>query len=144
MENKEIYKKLANQIYELDEKVYKASGSNLGKTFTGEKVRIIEDLTMLIASNPQGHLLRSEMALIGNMARSIRDKQVRRELLIEYNSKVNLTAITEKNDVYIKHFADCLLGIKNYKYIVCNDDPKLAAELIKTIILRHMELEENK
>ncbi|MCI6088033.1 MAG: guanylate kinase [Absicoccus porci] len=34
--------------------------------------------------------------------------------------------------------------IPNYKYIVCNDDPKLAAELIKTIILRHMELEENK
>ena len=67
MENKEIYKKLANQIYELDEKVYKASGSNLGKTFTGEKVRTIENLTMLITSNPQGHLLRSEMALIGNM-----------------------------------------------------------------------------
>ena len=51
MENKEIYKKLANQIYELDEKVYKASGSNLGKTFTGEKVRTIENLTMLITSN---------------------------------------------------------------------------------------------
>lgn len=34
--------------------------------------------------------------------------------------------------------------IPNYKYIVCNDDPELAAELIKTIILRHMELEENK
>ncbi|MDX8416673.1 MAG: guanylate kinase [Absicoccus sp.] len=34
--------------------------------------------------------------------------------------------------------------IPNYKYIVCNDDPKLAAELIETIILRHMELEENK
>ena len=34
--------------------------------------------------------------------------------------------------------------IPNYKYIVCNDDPKLAAELIKTIILRHRELEENK
>ena len=34
--------------------------------------------------------------------------------------------------------------IPNYKYIVCNDDPKLAAELIKTIILRHMDLEENK
>ena len=34
--------------------------------------------------------------------------------------------------------------IPNYKYIDCNDDPKLAAELIKTIILRHMELEENK
>lgn len=34
--------------------------------------------------------------------------------------------------------------IKEYKYIVSNDDPKLAAELIETIILRHIELEENK
>lgn len=34
--------------------------------------------------------------------------------------------------------------INQYKYIVCNDDPKLAAELIETIILRHIELEENK
>ena len=34
--------------------------------------------------------------------------------------------------------------IKEYKYIVCNDDPKLAAELIETIILRHIELEDNK
>lgn len=34
--------------------------------------------------------------------------------------------------------------IPQYKYIVCNDDPKLAAELITTIILRHIELEENK
>lgn len=34
--------------------------------------------------------------------------------------------------------------IPQYKYIVCNDDPKLAAELIETIILRNMELEENK
>ena len=30
----------------------------------------------------------------------------------------------------------------NYKYIVCNDDPKLAAELISSIIKRHMETEE--
>ena len=34
--------------------------------------------------------------------------------------------------------------INQYKYIVCNDDPKLAAELIETIILRHIELEKNK
>lgn len=31
-----------------------------------------------------------------------------------------------------------------YKYIVCNEDPQLAADLIKTIILRNMELEDNK
>lgn len=34
--------------------------------------------------------------------------------------------------------------VPNYKYIVCNDDPKLAAELIETIILRNIELEANK
>lgn len=32
------------------------------------------------------------------------------DLLIEWNNKFNLTAITEKNDVQIKHFIDSLLG----------------------------------
>ena len=40
MDNKEQCRKLANRIYELDEKVYKTSGSGLGKTFTGEKARV--------------------------------------------------------------------------------------------------------
>ena len=30
------------------------------------------------------------------------------ELLIEYNKKINLTAITDKEDVYLKHFYDSL------------------------------------
>ncbi len=34
--------------------------------------------------------------------------------------------------------------VNQYKYIVCNEDPKLAAELVSTIITRHMELDENK
>lgn len=34
--------------------------------------------------------------------------------------------------------------VNSYKYIVCNDDPILAADLIKTIVLRSMELENNK
>lgn len=86
MGNRENCQKLANRIYELDENVYKASGSILGKTFSGERVRAVEDLTILLMSNPQGHLLRSEMALIGNMARSIRDENVREPLLAEYNA----------------------------------------------------------
>lgn len=32
--------------------------------------------------------------------------------------------------------------VNNYKYIVCNDDPKLAADLISSIIRRHMEIDE--
>ncbi|MGM9913572.1 guanylate kinase [Floccifex sp.] len=34
--------------------------------------------------------------------------------------------------------------VNQYKYIVCNDDPELAASLIETIILRNIEIEENK
>ena len=33
------------------------------------------------------------------------------ELLVKYNSMFNLTAITEKRDVYIKHFIDSVLGV---------------------------------
>ena len=32
--------------------------------------------------------------------------------------------------------------VNNYKYIVCNDDPQLAADMISTIIKRHMEIDE--
>lgn len=32
--------------------------------------------------------------------------------------------------------------VNNYKYIVCNDDPQLASELISSIIKRHMEIDE--
>lgn len=34
------------------------------------------------------------------------------ELLVEWNEKINLTAITEKKEVYIKHFLDSLYAIK--------------------------------
>lgn len=35
--------------------------------------------------------------------------------LVEYNQNVNLTALTEVEDVYIKHFADSILGQKYIK-----------------------------
>lgn len=37
------------------------------------------------------------------------------EYLVEYNKNVNLTAITDKNEVYIKHFLDCIKYAKIYK-----------------------------
>ena len=36
-------------------------------------------------------------------------------LLLEWNEKMNLTAITEKEEVLYKHFYDCLLFFKNVK-----------------------------
>lgn len=37
------------------------------------------------------------------------------EFLVEYNNNVNLTAITEKKDVYVKHFMDSILGQRYIK-----------------------------
>lgn len=53
---------------------------------------------------------------------------------------------TEAEEIIQQRLAKAQQEMKlmgQYKYIVCNEDPKLAADLIKTIILRHMELEEN-
>lgn len=36
------------------------------------------------------------------------------ELLVCYNEKFNITAITDKNEVYVKHFIDSLLGLSLY------------------------------
>ncbi len=33
-----------------------------------------------------------------------------KNLLLEYNNKFNLTAITDEKDIYIKHFLDCIAG----------------------------------
>ncbi|MDD6291824.1 MAG: cytidylate kinase-like family protein [Lachnospiraceae bacterium] len=112
--------KLAIRIYELDAMVYKASGSDLGRTFSGSKKHNIDELLILIMSNPQGHLLRSEMALIGNMARSIRDKQVRHDLMVEYNDILEEIASLPKSfgsvDIVDKDLADLNSSILNKKF----------------------------
>ncbi|MDO4774176.1 MAG: 16S rRNA (guanine(527)-N(7))-methyltransferase RsmG [Aerococcaceae bacterium] len=33
------------------------------------------------------------------------------QLLVEWNEKINLTAITDKKEVYLKHFYDCLMPL---------------------------------
>ena len=39
------------------------------------------------------------------------------ELLVEWNEKMNLTGITEVNEVYLKHFYDSLLGFLMFEDI---------------------------
>lgn len=39
------------------------------------------------------------------------------ELLVEWNEKMNLTGITEQNEVYLKHFYDSLLGFLMFEDI---------------------------
>ncbi|XMB86500.1 16S rRNA (guanine(527)-N(7))-methyltransferase RsmG [Mycoplasmatota bacterium WC44] len=38
------------------------------------------------------------------------------ELLVEWNEKINLTAITEKSEVYLKHFYDSLCVVKTHNF----------------------------
>lgn len=83
--NQDKCRELARQIYELDADVYQLSGSILGRTFNGDKERHIATLAALIYTHPQGHVLRSEIALIGNMARTISNKTDRSRMMTRYN-----------------------------------------------------------
>lgn len=85
-ENREKCLELANRIYNLDEEVYHCVGSSLGRTFTGNKENTIQNLCMLMLTKPDGHLLRSELALISNMARTIKDKKKKTQMMTEYDN----------------------------------------------------------
>lgn len=76
---------LAERIYELDTKVYEHLGSSLGRVFTKDRERCVEELVWEMLARNQGHIVRSDLALISNMARTIRDRQVKKELMIEYD-----------------------------------------------------------
>lgn len=84
-DNKKKCMELANRIYDLDARVYECVGSALGRTFTGNRENTVQNLCMLMLTKPDGHLLRSELALIGNMARTIQDKEIKNEMMTEYD-----------------------------------------------------------
>lgn len=79
---------LAGRIYDLDAEVYEILGSGLGRVFNGKREATIRDLATLIGTHNKIHFLRSEIALIGNMARTIPDKQVRAQIMERYEAIV--------------------------------------------------------
>ena len=76
---------LAERIYDLDIEVYECVGSSLGRTFTGDRRTCVENLANLMSTRPQGHLLRSELELISNMARTIRNSQDKSRVMKKYD-----------------------------------------------------------
>ena len=99
-ENQKKCYEIAERIYDLDVKVYESVGSALGRTFTDDRQTCVENLTRLMTLRPQGHLLRSELALISNMARTIKDEEVKAEVMTEYDAI--LKAVAELPDGFGK------------------------------------------
>ena len=76
---------LASRIYELDGEVYQLLGSGLGRVYNGNRETTIRELAGIMEDVTKGHFLRSEMALIGNMARTIKDRGERARIMSLYN-----------------------------------------------------------
>ena len=83
--NREQCLELANRSYDLDAEVYRILGSGLGRVFTGSREATIQELVKVMFDLTMGHYLRSELALIGNMARTIKDKNERARIMREYD-----------------------------------------------------------
>lgn len=82
---KEEIRELAEHIYDLDCEVYANLGSSLGRVFNKDREKCVNELVELMMTRPDGNLVRSELALIANMARTIEDKEERRLCMREYN-----------------------------------------------------------
>ncbi|PXX49224.1 cytidylate kinase-like protein [Hungatella effluvii] len=83
--NEESLRELAEHIYDLDAEVYSQLGSSLGRVFNRDREACVEEMVRLMMTRPNGHMVRSELALIGNMARTIQDKEERKLVMTEYN-----------------------------------------------------------
>ncbi len=81
---KEDLRELAESIYDLDAEVYARLGSSLGRVFNRDREGCVNDMVQLMLRK-YSHQLRSELALISNMARTIEDKEARSMIMTEYN-----------------------------------------------------------
>lgn len=121
-------KALANEIYDLDEKVYKILGSSLGRVFNTGRNRSVIYMVSIMRSG-KGYVLRNEMALISNMARTIPNKEERKKIMIEYDhllhqimelptNQMQVDIVDEEraklNDIHLKHRFD-----EEDKFIIC-------------------------
>lgn len=93
-------RELAGRIYDLDEEVYRELGSSLGRVFNGKKEDCIEETVRMMHERNQAHILRNELALISNMARTIPNQTCRRQIMKRYDEI--LKEVTELPTSFIK------------------------------------------
>ncbi|SFR83473.1 AAA family ATPase [[Clostridium] aminophilum] len=95
----EEYRELAEHIYDLDLKVYETTGSSLGRVFNDDRERCVRRMIRAMEDTPEEHLVRSEVVLIGNMARTIRDKSVRKEIMTAYNEIMQKLLMMQRTSI---------------------------------------------
>lgn len=111
-------RELAEQIYDLDTEVVEKLGSSLGRVFIGEREQCIQRLLNIMHNANQSNVLRSELALISNMARTIRNKEERKQVMYKYNKilemVVNLPTNFSSIDIVDQNMAKLnMLNLKN-------------------------------
>lgn len=77
----------ANDVYDLDVRVYEAVGSKLGRVFTEDRRMNVQAVAHALSEGRE-HIVRSEVALIGNMARTLPDDDLRSEIMTSYGQLV--------------------------------------------------------
>lgn len=92
------FQKLAERIYDLDATVYEILGSSLGRVYNGDRDNAVAYLVDLMESKKGANVLRAELALIGNMVKTINDKEDYPEILKEYDEIMALAK--EQEDQY--------------------------------------------
>ncbi|MGF0019515.1 AAA family ATPase [Sporofaciens sp. SGI.106] len=83
--NRETIRALAERIYDLDAEVYRNLGSSLGRVFSEDREKCVREIVHEMEARNQGHVLRSELALISNMARTIKDREAWKKVMTEYD-----------------------------------------------------------
>ena len=91
---------LAGRIYDLDEEVYQELGSSLGRVFNGKREDCIEETVRMMHERNEAHILRNELALISNMARTIQDQASKHRIMVKYDEI--LKEVTELPASFIK------------------------------------------
>ena len=88
---------LAERIYNLDKRVYVDTGSSLGRVYSGDKENNIQYIIDLLESKKGAYVLRDELALIGNMSKTMQNSEVQEELMKEFSEITKLTRAQADN-----------------------------------------------
>ncbi|MGO5052602.1 AAA family ATPase [Lachnospiraceae bacterium LCP25S3_G4] len=83
MEYRSKEAEIANRLYDLDDRVYRSLESTLGRVYTDERHICVEQIIQNIKKR-KIHRIRSEMALIANMAHTVDKEEDCIELMSEY------------------------------------------------------------